>query len=221
MDLRSLPEIWFWSRHSTGLIYFTQCKGLPETHSKQLIFEWGSLMGILIMHSYTISKFCSWDKPELCNPVGEGTTRRGTVTIVHFRKHPQVPHTAEQGAWDPLNTSTGKRSSLPQTRRFLTLLSQLCRDPAVGVRNGEEAWGSCLPWRWGPLPLRQTQRSPERPLQLHSIPHLSEAHWHFNVELQRIARRDQKAFLSNQCKEINENNRMRNTRDLLKKIKFY
>ena len=65
MDLRSLPEIWFWSRHSTGLIYFTQCKGLPETHSKQLIFEWGSLMGILIMHSYTISKFCSWDKPEL------------------------------------------------------------------------------------------------------------------------------------------------------------
>ena len=38
-----------------------------------------------------------------------------------------------------VNTSTGKRSSLPQTRQFLTLLSQLCRDPAVGVRNGEEA----------------------------------------------------------------------------------
>ena len=32
------------------------------------------------------------------NPVGEGTTRRGTVTVVHFRKYPQVPHTAQQGA---------------------------------------------------------------------------------------------------------------------------
>ena len=39
------------------------------------------------------------------------------------------------------------------------LVSYQCMEPAVGVRNGEEAWGSCLPSRWGPLPLRQTQRS--------------------------------------------------------------
>ena len=39
-----------------------------------------------------------------------------------------------------------------------------------------------------------------------------------NVELQEIARRDKKAFLSDQCKEIEENNRMRKTRDLVKKI---
>ena len=38
-----------------------------------------------------------------------------------------------------------------------------------------------------------------------------------NAELQRIARRDKKAFLSNQCKEIEENNRMGKTRDLFKK----
>ena len=38
-----------------------------------------------------------------------------------------------------LSNSRGQRGSLPQTRRGLTLLSQLCRDPAVGVRNGEEA----------------------------------------------------------------------------------
>ena len=37
---------------------------------------------------------------------------------------------------------------------------------------------------------------------------------HFNAEFQRIARRDKKAFLSDQCKEIEENNRMRKTRDL-------
>ena len=42
---------------------------------------------------------------------------------------------------------------------------------------------------------------------------------HLNAEFQRIARRDKKAFLSNQCKEIEENNRMGKTRDLLKKIR--
>ena len=40
-----------------------------------------------------------------------------------------------------------------------------------------------------------------------------------NAEFQRIARRDKKACLSDQCKEIEENNRMRKTRDLFKKIR--
>ena len=40
-----------------------------------------------------------------------------------------------------------------------------------------------------------------------------------NAEFQRIARRDKKAFLSDQCKEIEENSRMRKTRDLFKKIR--
>ena len=42
---------------------------------------------------------------------------------------------------------------------------------------------------------------------------------HVNAEFQRIARRAKKAFLSNQCKEIEENNRMGKTRDLFKKIR--
>ena len=42
---------------------------------------------------------------------------------------------------------------------------------------------------------------------------------HLNAEFQRIARRDKKAFLSNQCKEIEENNRMGKTRDLFKRIR--
>ena len=42
---------------------------------------------------------------------------------------------------------------------------------------------------------------------------------HLNAEFQRIARRDKKAFFSNQCKEIEENNRIGNTRDLFKKIR--
>ena len=46
-----------------------------------------------------------------------------------------------------------------------------------------------------------------------------ERYKHLNPEFQRIARRDKKAFLSDQCKEIEENNRMGKTRDLFKKIK--
>ena len=42
---------------------------------------------------------------------------------------------------------------------------------------------------------------------------------HLNAEFQRIARRDKKAFLSDQCKEREENNRMGKTRDLFKKIR--
>ena len=46
-----------------------------------------------------------------------------------------------------------------------------------------------------------------------------ERYKHLNAEFQRIARRDKKAFFSDQCKEIKENNRMGKTRDLLKKIR--
>ena len=47
-----------------------------------------------------------------------------------------------------------------------------------------------------------------------------ERYTHLNGEFQRIARRDKKAFLSNQCKEIEENNRMGRIRDLVKKIRY-
>ena len=46
-----------------------------------------------------------------------------------------------------------------------------------------------------------------------------ERYKHLNSEFQRIARRDKKEFLSDQCKEIEENNRMGKTRDLFKKIR--
>ena len=46
-----------------------------------------------------------------------------------------------------------------------------------------------------------------------------ERYTHLNAEFQTIARRDKKAFLSDQCKEIQENNKMRKSRDLFKKIR--
>ena len=46
-----------------------------------------------------------------------------------------------------------------------------------------------------------------------------ERYIHLNADIQRITRRDKKAFLSDQCKEIEENNRMGKTRDLFKKIR--
>ena len=47
-----------------------------------------------------------------------------------------------------------------------------------------------------------------------------ERYKHLSAEFQRIARRDKKAFLSNQCKEIEGNNRMRKTRNFFKKIRY-
>ena len=47
-----------------------------------------------------------------------------------------------------------------------------------------------------------------------------ERYTHLNAEFQRIARRDNKAFLGDQCKEIEENNRMGKTRDLFKKLEI-
>ena len=46
-----------------------------------------------------------------------------------------------------------------------------------------------------------------------------ERYTHLNADFQRIARRDKKAFFNDQCKEIEENNRMGKTRDLFKKIR--
>ena len=48
-----------------------------------------------------------------------------------------------------------------------------------------------------------------------------ETYTHLNAEFQRIARREKKVFLSDQCKEIEENNRMGKTRDLFKKIRDF
>ena len=47
-----------------------------------------------------------------------------------------------------------------------------------------------------------------------------ERYTHLNAEVQRIARRDKKAFLSDQCKEIEENERIGKTKDLFKKIRY-
>ena len=47
-----------------------------------------------------------------------------------------------------------------------------------------------------------------------------ERYTHLNAEFQRIARRDKKAFFSDQCKEIEENNRLGKTRDLFKKLEI-
>ena len=47
-----------------------------------------------------------------------------------------------------------------------------------------------------------------------------ERYKHLNADFQRITRRDKRAFLSNQCKEIEENNRMEKTRNLFKKIRY-
>ena len=65
---------------------------------------------------------------------------------------------------------------------------------------------------WGGLQIAVKRRGPKSKGE-------KERYKHVNAEFQTIARRDKKAFLSDQCKEIKENNRMGKTRDLFKKIR--
>ena len=74
-------------------------------------------------------------------------------------------------------------------------------------------------WRFVTLYRRQGSRpSPRKRREVKSKGE-KERYSHLNEELQRLARRDKKAFLSDQCKEIEEKNRMAKTRDLFKKIR--
>ena len=76
----------------------------------------------------------------------------------------------------------------------------------ISCRNGHKAQHFFLPCSayWGNLSLPKGEK---------------ERYKHLKAKFQRIARRDKKAFFSNQCKEIEENNRLGKTRDLFKKIR--
>ena len=87
-------------------------------------------------------------------------------------------------------------------RRFVTLYRRQESRPSPRKRNAKKAkWLS------------------EEALQIAVKRREKERYKHLNAEVQRIARRDKKAFLSDKCKEIEENNRMGKTRDLFKKIR--
>ena len=86
--------------------------------------------------------------------------------------------------------------------RFMTLYRRQESRPSPRKRNAKNQYG------WLDLQIALKAKSKGE----------IERYTHLNAEFQRIARRDMKAFLSDQCKEIEENNRMGKTRDLFKKI---
>src|SRR5574337_1205928 len=93
-------------------------------------------------------------------------------------------------------------------RRFMTLYRRQGSRPSPWKRNAKKAkWlsGEALQIA---VKRREVKSKGEK-----------ERYKHLNAEFQRIARRDKKAFFSDQCKEIEENNRMGKTRDLFKKIR--
>ena len=94
-------------------------------------------------------------------------------------------------------------------RRFVTLYRRQELRPSPWKRNAKKQNG-CLgrPYLQIAVKRREVKSKGEK-----------ERYTHLNAEFQRIARRDKKAFLSDQCKEIKENNRMGKTRDLFKKIR--
>ena len=92
-------------------------------------------------------------------------------------------------------------------RRFMTLYRRQGSRPSPWKRNAKKQNG-CLRRAYKQLWKEEKWKAKEK-----------EIYKHLNVKFQRIARRDKKAFLSNQCKEIEENNRMGKTRDFFKKIR--
>ena len=90
---------------------------------------------------------------------------------------------------------------------FLTLYRRQGSKPSPRKRNVKKQ-NDCLEALQIALKRREAKNKGEK-----------ERYKHLNAEFQRIARRDKKAFLRYQCKEIEENNRMGKTRDLFKKIR--
>ena len=93
-------------------------------------------------------------------------------------------------------------------QRFMTLCRRQGSRPSLWKRNAKKA-------KWlSEEALQIAVKSREAKSKGEN-----ERYKHLNADFQRIARRDKKAFLSDQCKEIEENNRMGKTRDLFKKIR--
>ena len=91
--------------------------------------------------------------------------------------------------------------------RFMTLYRRQGSRPSPRKRNAKANWLSEEALRIA-VKRREAKSKGEK-----------ERYTHLNAEFQRIARKDNKAFLSDQCKEIKENNRMGKTRDLFKNIR--
>ena len=92
-------------------------------------------------------------------------------------------------------------------RRFVTLYRRPGSRPSPWKRNAKKQNG-CLGGLTNSCEKKRGESKGEK-----------ERYKHLNAEFRRIARRDKKAFFCNQCKEIEENNRMGITRDLFKKIR--
>ena len=94
-------------------------------------------------------------------------------------------------------------------RRLVTLYRRQESRPSPGKRNAKKAKWLSEEALQTAVKRREAKSKEEK-----------ERYKHLNAEFQRIARRDKKVFRSDQCKEIEENNRMGKTRDLFKKIRY-
>ena len=93
--------------------------------------------------------------------------------------------------------------------RFMTLYKKQGSRPSPWKRNAKKQNGCLRRFLQIAVKRREVEKKKGE----------TERYKHLNAEFQRIARRDQKAFLSDQCKDIEENNRMGKTRDLFKKFR--
>ncbi|XP_055446017.1 uncharacterized protein LOC129659034 isoform X2 [Bubalus kerabau] len=118
-----------------------------------------------------------------------------------------------RGGGGGVKKSLSARNAAVEKRNLITVCREFPKLPMAvssantSSRNAKKQNG-CLERSYKYLKRREAKTKGEK-----------ERYKHLNAEFQRIARRDKKAFLSDQCKEIEENNRMGKTRDLFKKIR--
>ena len=101
-----------------------------------------------------------------CNPEDEFITRSGTDTLVASSRKRHC-FQIQLDKWSDIPWTTWEASGVPclSTRRGLTPLYQVRRDPEIDVRNGEECWASCLTSRWSPTyPAAMREESEGAPL---------------------------------------------------------
>ena len=113
---------------------------------------------------------------------------------------------------------TNTLEGLDLIQRVTELWTEVCNIVQMLMKIIPPKKNKCKKAKWFSKEVFQKLRKAEKGKEV-KVKGGKEKYTHLNAEFQRIARRDKKAFLSDQCKKIEENNRMGKTRDLFKKIR--
>ena len=138
-----MAEVWAIVRQGEGVGVAKRAMDMSLSELRELLMDreaWRAAIHGVASRARTRSPSPRAWRPDFPGAARECGTRGSLRTMHGGGSAPSCCAFTHRVAFEEaLSHSRGQRGSLPQTRRGLTLLSQLCRDPAVGVRNEEEA----------------------------------------------------------------------------------